>query len=158
RYGRRKPLMANVIVFSVVELLCGFAPNFTAFVILRALYGIGMGGEWGVGASLAMESSPHRWRGVLSGLLQSGYSVGYLLAALAARFVLPAWGWRAMFWVGGAPALLAFYIRLNVPESQAWKQHHEENFGAIMRALWSHKALLAYLVVRMNFLIFLSHA
>src|SRR5262249_186787 len=79
RYGRRKPLMANVIFFSVVELLCGFAPNFTAFVILRALYGIGMGGEWGVGASLAMESSPNRWRGVLSGVLQSGYSIGYLL-------------------------------------------------------------------------------
>jgi MFS transporter, SHS family, lactate transporter len=157
RYGRRKPLMANVIFFSVVELLCGFAPNFTVFVILRALYGIGMGGEWGVGASLAMESSPNRWRGVLSGVLQSGYSIGYLLSALAARFVLPAWGWRAMFWVGGAPALLAFYIRLNVPESQAWKQHREEDFGAIMRALWSHKALLAYLVVLMTFMMFLSH-
>src|SRR4029079_15050898 len=126
RYGRRKPLMANVIFFSIVEFLCGFAPNFTVFVVLRALYGIGMGGEWGVGASLAMESSPNRWRGVLSGVLQSGYSVGYLLAALAARFVLAAWGWRAMFWVGGLPALLAFYIRLRVPESQAWKQHQAE--------------------------------
>ena len=107
RYGRRKPLMANVVFFSVVELLCGFAPSYTVFLILRTIYGIGMGGEWGVGASLAMESAPPKWRGILSGIVQSGYSIGYLLAAVAARFVLPAWGWRAMFWVGGAPALLA---------------------------------------------------
>src|SRR5215469_1987351 len=85
RYGRRGPLMANVVFFSVVELLCGFAPNYTVFLILRTLYGIGMGGEWGVGASLAMENAPPRWRGVLSGILQSGYSIGYLLAALASR-------------------------------------------------------------------------
>ena len=102
RYGRRVPLMANVIFFSIVEVSCGFAPNYATFLVLRALFGIGMGGEWGVGASLAMESAPRRWRGLLSGILQSGYSIGYLLAAVAARFVLPAWGWRAMFWVGGA--------------------------------------------------------
>src|SRR5437867_7975684 len=101
RYGRRRPLMANVIFFSVVELLCGFAPNYTVFLFLRAIYGIGMGGEWGVGASLAMEAAPEKWRGILSGILQSGYSIGYLLAAVAARFVQPAWGWRAMFWIGG---------------------------------------------------------
>ena len=84
RYGRRRPLMANVIFFSVIELLCGFAPNFTVFFILRLLFGIGMGGEWGVGAALAMEHAPVRLRGVLSGILQSGYSVGYLVAAIAA--------------------------------------------------------------------------
>ena len=123
RYGRRRPLMANVIFFSTVELLCGFAPNFTVFFILRLLFGIGMGGEWGVGASLAMEHAPVKWRGVLSGILQSGYSIGYLLAAIAARVVLPNWGWRAMFWVGGIPALLALYIRTKVPESEAWQQH-----------------------------------
>ena len=95
RYGRRRPLMANVVFFSLVELLCGFAPNYTAFFILRAIYGIGMGGEWGVGASLAMESVPARWRGIFSGIIQSGYSIGYLLAAVAARFILPTWGWRA---------------------------------------------------------------
>ena len=104
RYGRRKPLMANVIFFSIIELLCGFAPNYTVFLILRTVYGIGMGGEWGVGASLAMEAAPGKRRGIFSGILQSGYSIGYLLAALAARFVLPAWGWRAMFWVGSIPA------------------------------------------------------
>src|SRR5215510_14415255 len=118
RYGRRRPLMANVVFFSVVELLCGFAPNYTVFLILRAIYGIGMGGEWGVGASLAMESAPEKWRGIFSGVVQSGYSIGYLLAAVATRFVLPAWGWRAMFWIGGVPALLAFYIRSQVKESE----------------------------------------
>ena len=119
RYGRRRPLMANVVFFSTVGLLCGFAPNFTVFFILRLLFGIGMGGEWGVGASLAMEHAPVRWRGVLSGILQSGYSYGYLLAAIAARVILPNFGWRAMFWVGGIPALLAVYIRTKVPESEA---------------------------------------
>src|SRR5271170_8456525 len=109
RYGRRRPLMANVIFFSTVELLCGFAPNFTVFFILRALFGIGMGGEWGVGASLAMEAAPAKRRGIFSGILQSGYSIGYLLAAMATRFLLPHWGWRAMFWIGAVPALLALY-------------------------------------------------
>jgi len=123
RYGRRRPLMANVLFFSTIELLCGFAPNYTVFFVLRMLFGIGMGGEWGVGASLAMEHAPTRWRGVLSGILQAGYPIGYLLAAVAARLVLPNLGWRAMFWVGGIPALLALYIRTKVPESQAWQQH-----------------------------------
>src|SRR5437016_12498578 len=83
RYGRRIPLMANVIYFSVIELACGFAPNFTVFLVLRALFGIGMGGEWGVGASLAMEAAPTRLRGILSGILQSGYAIAYLLASIA---------------------------------------------------------------------------
>ena len=129
RYGRRIPLMANVVFFSVVELLCGFSPNLTFFLVMRALYGIGMGGEWGIGASLAMESVPPRWRGIFSGILQSGYSVGYLLAAVVARFVLPTWGWRPMFWIGGLPALLAFYIAARVPESEAWKQHRAPSTG-----------------------------
>src|SRR4029077_2618146 len=123
RYGRRIPLMANVGFFSVVELMCGFAPNYTVFYFLRILYGIGMGGEWGIGAALSMEAVPPRWRGIFSGLLQSGYVMGYLLAAVMSRFVLPAWGWRPMFWLGGLPALLAFYISARVPESDAWKQH-----------------------------------
>ncbi len=157
RYGRRRPLMANVVFFSVFELLCGFAPNYTIFFILRAIYGIGMGGEWGVGASLAMESAPKRWRGVLSGIVQSGYPIGYLLAALAARFVLPAWGWRAMFWVGGIPALLAFYIRFRVKESEAWKQHRAPTVGAIVRSASGHWKMFAYLVLLMTLMMFLSH-
>jgi MFS transporter, SHS family, lactate transporter len=157
RYGRRRPLMANIVFFSVVELLCGFAPNYTVFLVLRTLYGIGMGGEWGVGASLAMESAPVRWRGVLSGILQSGYSIGYLLAAVAAWFVLPAWGWRAMFWVGGAPALLAFYIRSKVRESEAWKQHRAPTVGAILRTASGHWKMFSYLVLLMTLMTFLSH-
>jgi len=157
RYGRRRPLMANVVFFSVVELLCGFSPNYTVFFILRTIYGIGMGGEWGVGASLAMESAPPRWRGILSGIVQSGYSIGYLLAAVAARFVLPAWGWRAMFWVGGAPALLALYIRSKVKESEAWQQHRAPTVGAIVRTASGHWKIFSYLVLLMTLMMFLSH-
>jgi SHS family lactate transporter-like MFS transporter len=157
RYGRRKPLMANVIFFSVVELFCGFAPNYAVFLGLRTIYGIGMGGEWGVGASLAMESAPSRRRGILSGVVQCGYSIGYLLAALAARFVLPAWGWRAMFWIGGIPALLAFYIRFRVRESEAWKQHRAPTVGAIVRTATGHWKIFSYLILLMTLMMFLSH-
>ncbi len=157
RYGRRIPLMVNVVFFSVVEVLCGFAPNYASFLVLRALFGIGMGGEWGVGASLAMESAPRKWRGLLSGILQSGYSIGYLLAAVAARLVLPAWGWRAMFWVGGLPALLAFYIRWHVPESEAWKQHRAPTIAAIGKTVRNFVPRLIYLVALMTMMMFLSH-
>ena len=110
RYGRRLSLIGNIVCFTVLEVACGFAPSFTVFLILRALFGIGMGGEWGVGASLAMETVPSRWRGLISGILQAGYAAGYLMAAVAARFILPVWGWRAMFFAGVAPALLALYV------------------------------------------------
>lgn len=157
RYGRRTPLMANIVFFSVIELFCGFAPNYTVFLILRTIYGIGMGGEWGVGASLAMENAPVRWRGILSGILQSGYSLGYLLAAVASHFILPHFGWQAMFWVGGAPALLAFYIRSKVKESEAWKQHRAPTVGAIVRTASGHWKIFSYLVLLMTLMMFLSH-
>jgi SHS family lactate transporter-like MFS transporter len=157
RYGRRIPLMGSVIYFSVVEVLCGFAPNFAVFFVLRALFGIGMGGEWGVGASLAMEAAPKRWRGILSGILQGGYPMGYLLAAVAARFVLPTLGWRWMFWLGAFPALLALYICSRVPESEAWAQHRAESMGHILRVVASHWKRFGYLVILMTFMMFLSH-
>ncbi len=157
RYGRRIPLMANVIYFSFIEVLCGFSPNYTFFLVMRALFGIGMGGEWGVGASLAMEAAPPRWRGILSGILQSGYSIGYLLAAIAARFILPAWGWRPMFWIGALPALLALYIRTKVPESEAWKQHRAATTGQVLRVVAVEWRRFLYLVVLMTFMMFLSH-
>ena len=157
RYGRRIPLMANVIYFSIIEVLCGFSRNFTVFIFLRALFGIGMGGEWGVGASLAMEAAPVRWRGILSGILQSGYSIGYLLAAMAARFLLPVWGWRPLFWIGALPALLALYIRTKVPESEAWKQHRAASTGQVLRIVAGEWKRFAYLVVLMTFMMFLSH-
>jgi SHS family lactate transporter-like MFS transporter len=157
RFGRRVPLMCDVIFFSIVEVLCGFAPNYTVFLVLRILYGIGMGGEWGVGASLAMESAPSRMRGILSGFLQSGYSMGYLLAAIAARWVLPSLGWRWMFWIGGVPALLALYIRTKVPESEAWQQHKLATVGEILKStahFWKH---FLFLIVLMTLMMFLSH-
>lgn len=157
RYGRRIPLMANVIYFSTIELLCGFSPNFTFFLVMRALYGIGMGGEWGVGASLAMEAAPVRWRGVLSGILQSGYPIGYFLAAIAARFLLPVWGWRPMFWVGALPAALALYIRMKVPESEAWKQHRAPSTLEVLRIVAAGWKQFLYLVLLMTFMMFLSH-
>jgi len=157
RYGRRIPLMLNVLYFSIIEVLCGFSPNYTFFLIMRALFGIGMGGEWGVGASLVMEVAPVRWRGILSGILQSGYTCGYLLAAVAARFLLPAFGWRAMFWAGAVPALLALYIRTKVPESEAWKQHRAASTGEVLRIVAREWKRFAYLVALMTFMMFLSH-
>ncbi len=157
RYGRRVPLMLNVLYFSIIEVLCGFSPNYTFFLIMRALFGIGMGGEWGVGASLTMEAAPVRWRGILSGILQAGYSIGYLLAAVAARFLLPAFGWRAMFWAGAVPALLALYIRTKVPESEAWRQHRAASTGEVLRVVAREWKRFAYLVALMTFMMFLSH-
>ncbi|HET7101646.1 MAG TPA: MFS transporter [Terriglobia bacterium] len=157
RYGRRTALMANVIFYSVLELLCGFSQDYIMFLILRTLFGIGMGGEWGVGASLAMESVPKRWRGLFSGILQSGYSVGYLLAALSLRFILPAWGWRAMFWAGGAPALLALYVRMRVPETEAWQVHRVRSTRAILGTVAQHWKSFLYLVGLMTLMMFLSH-
>jgi SHS family lactate transporter-like MFS transporter len=149
--------MANVVFFSLIELFCGFAPNYTVFLILRTIYGIGMGGEWGVGASLAMESAPPKWRGILSGVVQSGYSIGYLLAAVAARFVLPSLGWRWMFWIGGIPALLAFYIRSRVRESEAWQQHRAPTVKAILKTASGHWKIFSYLVLLMTLMMFFSH-
>ncbi len=157
RFGRRIPLVATIVYFSLIEVGCGFAPNYVTFLVLRALFGIGMGGEWGVGASLVMEAAPLRWRGILSGMLQSGYPIGNLLAALAARFVLPAWGWRPMFWIGALPALLALYITLKVPESVAWEQHRAGSMVEVLRTVAGQWKRFAYLVVLMTFMMFLSH-
>jgi len=157
RYGRRIPLMANVLYCAAIEVLCGFSPNYTFFLIMRGLFGIGMGGEWGVGASLAMEAAPRRWRGILSGVLQSGYSIGYLLAALAARFMLPVLGWRWMFWLGALPALLALYIRTKVPESEAWRKNRVSSTGQVLRVVIAQWRRFTYLVVLMTFMMFLSH-
>ena len=120
RFGRRLPLMADIIFYSVIELLSAFAPNFTIFLILRALFGIGMGGEWGLGASLAMESLPTAARGLFSGILQQGYAFGYLLAALVYWLVFPVFGWRGLFVAGALPAFLVLFVRTRVPESPVW--------------------------------------
>jgi len=123
RYGRRVPLMVDIAFYSIIELLTAFSPNFTVFILLRALYGIGMGGEWGVGSALAMENLPAQRRGLFSGILQEGYALGFLLAGavfFAMSHFYPQHTWRAMFVVGVLPALLILFIRAHVPESAAW--------------------------------------
>src|SRR5437899_2027865 len=157
RYGRRLPLIIDLIFYSLIEVLSRLAPNYLTFMILRALFGIGMGGEWGVGASLAMEKVPPRLRGVLSGLLQEGYAAGYLLAALCYFFVFPRWGWRPMFFIGGLPALLAIYVRLHVKESEVWKKTKHESWGQLGRGIASHWKLFIYLVLLMMMMNFVSH-
>ncbi len=157
RYGRRLPLMIDLVFYSVIEVLSGFAPNYTTFLVLRALFGIGMGGEWGVGASLAMEKVPARWRGVLSGLLQEGYAVGYLLAACCYFFVFPSWSWRPMFFIGGLPALLALFVRYRVKESAVWQKTRHESWSGLGRAIVSHWKLFLYLTALMMMMNFSSH-
>ena len=128
RVGRRIPLMADVVYYSVVGFLCAFAPNFTVLLILRLLYGIGMGGEWGLGAALAMEKIPVARRGFFSGLLQAGYSIGYLFAILAYQIVHTELGlsWRWLFGLSIVPALISLLIRSRVQESEVWEKTQEQ--------------------------------
>src|SRR5438552_3920044 len=157
RYGRRLPLMIDLVFYSVVEVLSGLAPSYAVFLVLRALFGIGMGGEWGVGASLAMEKVPPRWRGMLSGFLQEGYAVGYLLAACCYFFVFPRWGWRPMFFIGGLPALLALFVRFRVRESAVWEKTRAESWSHLGRGIASQWRLFLYLVALMMMMNFVSH-
>ena len=157
RYGRRKPLMLNLVFYSVLSVLSGLAPTFGWFVVCRALFGIGMGGEWGVGASLAMEKAPTRLRGLLSGLLQEGYAAGNLLAALAYFVVFPRGGWRPLFFIGGLPALLAIFVRYRVKESEAWERNRHDTWGDLGKAVGSQWKLFAYLTIMMAGMNFASH-
>jgi len=157
RYGRRIPLMIDLVFYSVVEVATGFAHSFTTFLVLRALFGVGMGGEWGVGASLAMEKVPPRLRGFLSGVLQQGYALGNLLAAGCFFFVFPRWGWRPMFFIGGLPALLGLFVRFKVKESEVWKKTRHPNSGDLGRAILSNWKLFLYLTLLMMMMNFASH-
>jgi MFS transporter, SHS family, lactate transporter len=156
RYGRRKLLIANILFYSVMEVLSGLAPTYTIFMVLRLLYGVGMGGEWGVGASLALESVPAKWRGLLSGLLQEGYAVGYLLAAIAYALIFPHVGWRMMFFVGGLPGLLSLFVIVKVKETEAWHQSRTD-WATYRRAIFAHRKLFCYLVALMAMMNFISH-
>jgi SHS family lactate transporter-like MFS transporter len=157
RYGRRIPLMIDLVFYAAVEVATGFARDFQSFLVLRALFGIGMGGEWGVGASLAMEKAPARRRGILSGFLQEGYACGYLLAALCYFVVFPRWGWRPMFFIGGLPALLALYVRTGVKESEVWERTRHRNWSDLGRGIASNWKLFVYLVLLMTMMNFISH-
>jgi SHS family lactate transporter-like MFS transporter len=157
RYGRRIPLMIDIVFYSIVEVLSGLAPSYTTFMVLRALFGIGMGGEWGVGASLVMEKVPPERRGFYSGLLQQGYAAGYLLAAICYFLVFPRWGWRPLFFIGGLPALLALFIRFRVKESEVWQRTRHKDWSALARSILSNWKLFLYLTVLMAMMNFVSH-
>src|SRR5256885_16825778 len=159
RFGRRMPLMIDIIFYSLMELLTAFSPNYTWLLIFRALYGIGMGGEWGLGASLAMETLPTAARGLFSGILQQGYMFGYLFAALIYGVVFPLFGWRALFVVGALPAFLVIFILARVPESPVWiRQRSTVNFWASLGdILKRHWLLFLYVVLLMTAFNAMSH-
>ena len=160
RFGRRIPLMIDIIFYSLMELLTAFSPNYTVLLIFRALYGIGMGGEWGLGASLAMETLPTAARGLFSGILQQGYAFGYLLAAVVYWIVFPFFGWRGLFVAGALPAFLVLYIRARVPESPVWLRRQEEtsNFWSdLLLVLKRHWALFFYVILLMTAFNAMSH-
>jgi SHS family lactate transporter-like MFS transporter len=160
--GRRPVLLACVLFYSTVGLLTAFSTSLTMLLVLRCLYGIGMGGEWGLGASLAMEKIPAAKRGFYSGVLQQGYPVGYLLAAIAWFLVEPIAGWRGLFVCAALPALLALFIRMRVEESEAWEQTRDRakqtNVG--FRQVLLNPAVarrFGYLVLLMCAFNFMSH-
>ncbi len=152
RYGRRPILMLNVLSFSAVQLATAFAPNLATLLVLRAVFGFAMGGEWGVGAALALETLPARGRGFFSGLLQEGYPIGYLFASIVFGYLFVHVGWRGMFVVSAASALLVLYIRFGVQESPAWvagTAPQRASAAALVRVAREHFPILLYLVVLM---------
>jgi SHS family lactate transporter-like MFS transporter len=157
KFGRRPTLMINIACYSLLELLSGLSPNLTTLLILRALFGIAMGGEWGVGSALTMETVPTAARGVVSGLLQAGYPSGYLLASIAFGVVYPFVGWRGMFFIGVAPALLVMYVRAHVPESPAWRAIEKRPRPGLIATLKRNWTLSLYAIVLMTAFNFFSH-
>jgi SHS family lactate transporter-like MFS transporter len=156
-FGRRPVLMADIVFFSVFELASGFAPTLTSLFVLRFLFGVGMGGEWGLGASLVMESIPAKLRGPVSGLLQSGYPSGYFVASLVFYLLFDRIGWRGMFMVGVAPALLVLLIRMHVKESPVFEARRGKPVANPIMELVRHWKIALYLVVLMTAFNFFSH-
>lgn len=157
RFGRKRPLIACVIYFSTVTVMSGLASTYTTFAWMRVLYGLGMGGYWGIGASYAMESAPRRKRGFLSGMMQGGYPCGYLLAAIGMQTIAPHFGWQAMFFVGAVVAAVIVMLTLFAPESAAWERYRMPSLTKIFATLFEHKAMLSYLLLLMTLMTCLSH-
>jgi MFS transporter, SHS family, lactate transporter len=158
RFGRKPTLMWNILAFSLLEAASGFAPTLTTFLILRFLFGIAMGGEWGIGSALTFETIPQRARGVVSGLLQAGYPSGYFVASIATYFFYDSFGWRYMFLLGVAPAILVFFIRMGVDESPAWLEQRATkrtvNLWGVLSRDWK---LALYAIILMTAFNFFSH-
>jgi len=175
RFGRRPVLMINIVAFSAIELACAFAPSLNVLLLLRALFGIAMGGVWGVGAALAFESLPRQGRGTFSGILQEGYALGSILASAAFGilyagihwhgFTIPAIGWRGLFILGSTPALLAFYVQSRVPESPVWLESarkRAQRTAAYTGPQWARQLIhflptFLFLVVLMTAFMSFSH-
>ena len=159
KYGRRPILMIDVLLFAGLELASAFAPSLPVLLVLRALFGFAMGGEWGIGASLVMESIPARSRGAVSGILQQGYPLGYLLASVAYGCFFDTIGWRGLFIVGVIPAFLVIFIRLFVKESPVWKKAHGQGTHRVglIGALARNWKTFFYVIVLMTAFNFFSH-
>lgn len=149
RFGRRPVLMADIVLFSIFEFASGFAPSLRTLFVLRFLFGIAMGGEWGLGGSLVMESIPPRLRGFVSGLLQSGYPSGYFIASLVYFLLFDRLGWRGMFMVGVAPALLVLLIRIHVKESPVFNERRGKSDSNPVTELLRHWKITLYMIVLM---------
>ena len=158
RYGRRKPLMICMGVFVVAEIFTGLAPTYSALLIVRALFGVAMGGQWGVGTSLVMEKAPIGRRGLFSGLLQEGYAAGNVLAAVSFFLIFGRVGWRPLFFLGSLPALvLILLIKFRVKESEVWRKSRSQSWGDQCRQAASHWKLFLYLLAFMTMMLFASH-
>jgi MFS transporter, SHS family, lactate transporter len=160
RYGRRLPLMINTGLFAIAEILTGLAPSYATLLIVRALFGVVMGGQWGVGTSLAMEKAPAGKRGMLSGLLQQGYASGNVVAAICYFLLYPHVGWRPLFFIGSLPAIvLLLFIRFRVKESEVWQQTQPQkvSWAQHAREIASHWKLFLYLLIFMTMMLFASH-
>ena len=156
-YGRKPVLMLVIFLYSLFEAASGFAWSYVSFLAIRTLFGIAMGGEWGVGSSLAMETIPDRWRGWVSGLLQAGYPMGYFLATLLFGFAYQYLGWRGMFFVGASPAVLIFFINAHIQESPAFQKIKTGPRVSIWQILRKNGKLALYAVVMMAAFNFFSH-
>jgi SHS family lactate transporter-like MFS transporter len=165
RYGRRPVLMANILSFSAIELACAFAPSLAVLLVLRALFGLAMGGEWGVGAALAFETLPSQGRGAFSGILQEGYAMGSILASAAFALFFHWIGWRGLFILGATPALLAFYVQTRVQESPVWLEGARKRAAraagvghpALPSNLWAFLPTFLFLVLLMSVFMSFSH-
>jgi SHS family lactate transporter-like MFS transporter len=156
RFGRRPILMLDVGLYSLMGFASAFAPNLTVFLVIRAIFGVAMGGEWGIGASLTMETVKPEARGLVSGILQSGYPTGYLIASVVYAAFYDVIGWRGMFMIGFLPALLVLYIRRHVPESPGWNKERARA-ETVLETLRKHWRLAVYAIVLMTAFNFFSH-
>src|SRR5580698_10214028 len=162
RFGRKRTLVINILCYSIIELSCAFAPSLSSLLVLRALFGIAMGGVWGVGAALTFETLPKEGRGVFSGILQEGYAVGYLLAAAAFGLLFPWIGWRGLFIVGAAPALLVFFVESLVEESPAWIEARQRKAAktekpSATRSVFAYAPTFIFLIILMTDFCSFSH-